>query len=165
MFFHILVYLMQELCINGDIKGILKIQYCTTTPGASLSFSERSQFIVATFLADLKLGRPNLSAPNFVVKWLTIKELEQLSPLTLGGPTAVLIKRVHVDKDNVSLCPKEVLESADSFSHHKDKRRESGSIDEKSLSFGVKSLEERMMEQSGYGIYGKWWVFLYAFGM
>ena len=158
MFFHILVYLMQELCINGDIKGILKIQFCTTTP-------ERSQFIVATFLADLKLGRPNLSAPNFVVKWLTIKELEQLSPLTLGKPIAVLIKRVHVDKDNVSLCPKEVLESADSFSHHKDKRRESESIDEKSLSFGVKSLEERVMEQSGYGIYGKWWVFLYAFGM
>lgn len=108
------------------------------------------------FLAEKQSGRPNLSTANVAVKWLKIEELEQLPHYILDDSTAELIKGVHRDRDNVPLCPKEVLvHDHGSSGRFRDKRRESEACEDRSPIVGVQSLEEKMLKQSGYGVYGK----------
>lgn len=139
--------LSQELCINGEVLGILQIQHKTGKWVAS------GQKLVVIFLANEQPGRPNLGASTLTLKRLTIEELKSQSSYVLDPG---ILKLLQEADSGGTVYPTSLLECVDSSGRRRawGRRRESELVEKPELQRGV-SLEEQMLEQAGYGAYGQ----------
>ena len=109
------------------------------------------QKLTVTFVAEEKPGRPNLGSPTHRLKKLTVGELEALSSYVLEPSILKLLQSAHGQE---TLSPSSLLECVD-FAGKKraDRRRESEPAETPQLQRET-SLEEQMLEQSGYKHHG-----------
>lgn len=124
--------------------GISKIQLQTgkLMPGQKLT---------VTFAVEEKPGRPNLGSPPRRLKRLTVGELEALSSYVLEPGVLKLLQSSH---DQGALCPSALLECVDfAGTKRAERRRESEQAEMPQLPRET-SLEEQMLEQSGYKHHG-----------
>ena len=128
--------------------GIIKIQHQVTKFAAA-----SNQRVTVTFLAAEQAGRPNLGTPSFVLKWFTIEHLKTLSSYVLDPHILTVLQYVH---DGGAVYPTSMLECVDITGRKKEggKRRES-ELAERPQLVREGSLEDQMLEQSGYSQFGK----------
>ena len=135
---------MQGLCINGEILGIVTIRHQAGGMGQKLQ---------VVFLAEKRVGRPNLGAPSCPVKGLTMEELKSLSNFVLD---VWVLKLLQLVESGGGRYPTSLLECVDMKGRRRGtagRRRESELADRPELQRGA-SLEEQMLAQAGYGEYG-----------
>ena len=139
----------------GQVKGIVKIQRQFVGGGVRAG-SEKSKLIV-TFLVEVSAGEHDGEASN-IHHWLKEEDILQQPNFVVEKATVVLLKDVSKKlREGVAAFPAEILEciATDSSKKRAEKRRETDKIGERPQLVRAKSLEDQMLQQSGYGTKGK----------
>ena len=139
--------------MNGVIKGILKIQRHYDGGGGPGKMHSR---LTAIFLVEESRDKTHSGTSTVKQHWLTEEELSQQPKFLIETSTMALLKKVgDISTKNETVYPCEVLECVRPAGENKlQKRRESEQIGERPQLVRAKSLEDQMLQQSGYGTKG-----------
>ena len=144
----------QDLYMNGDIKGILKVQrQYDTRDGASLNSK-----LTVVFLVEVSPGKPHLGKATAIKHWLTDDQIAQDSSALIEVSAVQLLKSASEKlKSGEGICPCELLECVNFGGRRKivEKRRESEQLGDRPQLVRAKSLEDQMLSQAGYGPEGE----------
>lgn len=135
--------------MNGALKGILKIQRQYDGGGGPGKMDSK---LTVIYLIEEAADEAHAGVPTCTKHWLTEDEMAQQPKFLIERSTMLLLKSVG-DKlrRNEAVYPCEVLECINPGTDKK--RRESEQIEGPQL-VRAKSLEDQMLQQSGYGTKG-----------
>lgn len=135
--------------MNGVIKGILKIQRHYDGGGGPGKMHSR---LTVVFLVEEDADQPHAGVSTCKKHWLTEKEMAHQPKFLIDMSTQALLRSVV---KNEPVYPCEVVECVKPRGEVKiEKRRESEQIGERPQLVRAKSLEDQMLQQSGYGTKG-----------
>lgn len=141
--------------MSGEVKGIIKIQH-EFDGGGSRAGSGRSKLTVI-FLVELSAGqREGGNAPS-IHHWLKEDSIKQQPKFVVEKATVLLVKEAGEKlRKGEGVYPCGILERVKGEGGKKvEKRRETDTIGERPQLVRAKSLEDQMLQQSGYGMKGK----------
>lgn len=151
----ILYVYVQDLCVKGEVKGILKIQrVCGGVGGGPGSVSST---LTVTYLVEEITDEPHTGDPTTTQHWLTESEIGLQPKFAVESSTVLLLKAVGGKlKGGEAAYPCEVLECVPVGGGGKiERRRASERTGERPQLVRAKSLEDQMLLQSGYGEKGE----------
>ena len=110
--------------------------------------SSTSQKLVAIFVAEETPRVPQAESSSLTLKRLSIDELKQQSDYVLSPTLLKLLVSMH---ESNTVYPCSVLECFNA----EGRQRAAGMEKEEEETDGVQTLEEQMLQQSGYGPFGE----------
>ena len=141
--------------MSGNIKGIVKIQH--EFDGGGSRGSGRSKLTVI-FLVEVSGGQQEGAAAGSAHHWLKEDSILQQPKFLIEKATMGLLKEVGEKlRQGEGVYPCEILEcvKGESVKKKGGKRRETDTIGERPQLVRAKSLEDQMLQQSGYGDRGE----------
>ena len=147
--------MIQDICVNGEIRGILKVQYCQYAGGV-IGKLKTHNYLVVTYLVDRVPGHqlpPGSS--NTSHRWLKVDQLRPKPNYILEESTNKLLQQIQTGR-GFSVAPCELLEREDVT-----KKKEVAHMRQESEPMGgkqpvkTKSLEQQVLELAGYGENGE----------
>ena len=151
----------QDLCLSGVVKGILKIQ--REYNDASVLRTTHSKLTVV-FLVEESPHKPHLSdSTTNILHWLTEHEITKQLSTVFEASTMHIWKSISEKlKKKELVCSCDVLECVGG-QNKKTEKRDTRLIEERPQLVRVKSLEDKMLFQSGYGREGEFVLLLLIF--
>ena len=139
----------------GDIKGIVKIQ--RQFDGAGVRSGSGMSNLMVTFLVELSAGQHEGGVSSNTQHWLKEEDIVLQPKFVIEKDTIALLKEVGDRlRRGDAAYPSELLECIKADGKKKaGKRRETDTIGERPQLVRAKSLEDQMLQQSGYGARGK----------
>ena len=141
--------------MKGEIRGILKIQYCKYAGGV-IGTLKTHNYLVVTYLVDKLPGhQPPPGSSNMSHRWLKIDQLRPKPNYILEESTNKLLQQIQTGR-GFTVSPCELIERED-VSRKKEVAyvRQQSELMENKQPAKSKSLEQQVLELAGYGESGK----------
>ncbi len=139
--------------MRGQVRGIVKIQRQFDGGGVRAG-SEKSKLVV-TFLVEVIAGERDGGVASNIRHWLKEEDILQRPNFVVEKATVVLLKDVSRRlKEGEAAYPAKILECM-TVDSGKKRVEQTDKIRERPQLVRAKSLEDQMLQQSGYGTKGK----------